>query len=278
MLIIGNFRLINKMMTSMHKWDAEDYHKSSADQQKWARELIWKLALKGNERVLDVGCGDGRVAAEVAKQLPNGSILGIDNSEDMTRFARRIFPLKKFPNLTFETMDARNLSFNAEFDIVYSNASLHWVVDHLPVLEGIERCLKTSGKVFLQMAGKGSGREIVEVAERAMKTDKWSKYFADFSYPYSFYGPEEYRSWLERAGLKAKRVELISKDMVQEGTEGLKAWIRTTWLPYTEMIPEDLRQEFIDDIVNKYVEKYPPNSAGLIHVPLMRLDVEAENL
>ncbi len=126
------------------------------------------------------------------------------------------------------------------------------------------------------MAGKGSGSKIVEVMETNCKSKKWSGYFKDFSSPHGFYGPEEYKDWLKDVGLKAKRVELIPRDMIHKRIEGLKAWIRTTWLPYTERIPEDLRQEFIDDIVNRYVEKYPPDNAGLIHVQLIRLDVEAE--
>lgn len=66
--------------------------------------------------------------------------------------------------------------------------------------------------------------------------------------------------------------------MIHKRIEGLKAWIRTTWLPYTERIPEDLRQEFIDDMVNRYIDKYPPDSRGFIHVQLIRLDVEAEKM
>jgi len=262
----------------MYKWNAEDYHRSSAEQQEWARELILKLALKGIERVLDIGCGDGRTTAEVAKQLQNGSILGIDNSEEMIHFARKKFSQKRFPNLTFEITDARNLSFEDEFDIIFSNACLHWIIDHLPILEGIKKCLKSFGKVILQMAGKGSGSKIVEVMETNLKSKKWSEYFTDFSSPHGFYGPEEYKSWLKDVGLKAKKVELIPRDMIHKRIEGLKAWIRTTWLPYTDRIPEDLRQEFIDDMVNRYVDKYPPDSRGFIHVQLIRLDVEAEKM
>jgi len=262
----------------MYKWNAEDYHRSSAEQEEWARELILKLALKGNERVLDIGCGDGRTTAEVAKQLPNGSVLGIDNSEEMIHFARKKFPQKRFPNLAFEIMDARNLSFENEFDVVFSNACLHWVIDHLPILEGIKKSLKPSGKVLLQMAGRGSGSEIVEVMETNLKSKKWCEYFTDFSSPHGFYGPEAYEGWLKDVGLKAKKVELTSRDMIHESVKGLKAWIRTTWLPYTERIPEDLRQEFIDDVANRYVDKYPPDSRGFIHVQLIRLDVEAEKM
>lgn len=262
----------------MYKWNGEDYYRSSAQQQEWARELILKLALKGNERVLDIGCGDGSTTAEVAMQLPNGSILGIDNSEEMIHFARKKFPLTRFPNLAFEIMDARSLHFKNEFDVVFSNASLHWIMDHSPVLEGIKESLKPSGKVLLQMAGRGSGRKIVEVMESNLKSKKWSRYFTGFSAPYGFYGPEEYKGWMEDVGLKAKRVELIPREMIHKGIEELKAWIRTSWLPYTERIPENLRQEFIDDMVNRYVDKYPPDSRGFIHIRLIRLDVEAEKM
>jgi trans-aconitate methyltransferase len=261
----------------VYKWDAEDYHKSSSEQQKWAQELILKLGLKGSERVLDIGCGDGKVTAELAKRLSSGSVLGIDNSEEQIRFAQKNFPSKKFPNISFKIMDARNLNFNGEFDVVFSNATLHWVTDHLPVLKGIKKSLKPSGKVLLQMGGRGNAAKIVEVMVTMMKSKKWRGYFTNFTFPYGFYGPEEYKDWLEQAGLKAKRVELIPKDMAQKGKEGLSAWIRTTWLPYTQRVPEGLREEFIGEVADKYVENHPLDKDGYVHVPMMRLEVEAEN-
>ena len=91
-----------------YKWDAKEYHKSSVEQQKWAQELIPKLALKGNERVFDIGCGDGKVTAEIAKQLPNGSVLGIDKSEEMILFAQENFPSRKYHNLSFEVQNIRD--------------------------------------------------------------------------------------------------------------------------------------------------------------------------
>jgi trans-aconitate methyltransferase len=147
------------------KWNAQDYHKNSAEQQKWAGELILKLDLTGNERVLDIGCGDGKVTAEIAKRLPDGSVLGIDSSEEMIHFARKNFPSEKFANLAFEVMDARNLSFNGEFDVVFSNAGLYWVIDHLPVLAGIKKSLKSSGRVLLQMGGRGNAAAMLEVLD-----------------------------------------------------------------------------------------------------------------
>ncbi len=261
----------------MYEWDAEEYHKSSSEQQKWARELIFKLQLRGSERVLDIGCGDGKITAELAEKVPKGSVLGIDNSEEQIRFAQKKFPKEKFPNLSFMVLDARNMKFRAEFDVVFSNATLHWIIDHLTVLKGIKNSLKPNGKVLLQMGGRGNATKILEVMETMIKSKKWGRYFTNFTFPYGFYGPEEYREWLEQAGLKAKRVELIPKDMVQKGKEGLSAWIRTTWLPYTKRVPPELREKFIEELVDKYVEKRPLDNDGFVHVAMVRLEVEAEN-
>ncbi|HDN65855.1 MAG TPA: methyltransferase domain-containing protein [Methanosarcinales archaeon] len=262
----------------MYSWDAKDYHNSSAEQQKWARELISKLALLGGERVLDIGCGDGKVTAEVAQRLPDGSVLGIDRSEEMIRFARRNFPAKRFSNLAFEVMDAENMSFDGEFDVVFSNATLHWVIEHLPVLKGIKKSLKPSGKVSIQMGGRGNAAEVLEVLEKVLENERWNRYFTDSPTPYGFYGPEEYRIWLEKVGIAAMRVELIPKDMTHGGMEGLAAWIRTTWLPYTQKVPEELRGEFIGEIVDRYIEKHPPDDRGTIRIQMMRLEVEATTI
>lgn len=70
--------------------------------------------------------------------------------------------------------------------------------------------------------------------------------------------------------------ELFSK-LFLKGKEGLSAWIRTTWLPYIQRVPERLREEFINEIVNKYIENHPLDNEGFVHVQMMRLEVEAEN-
>jgi trans-aconitate 2-methyltransferase len=258
----------------MYTWNPNEYFKSSSEQQKWAQELIAKLSLNGDERVLDIGCGDGKITAKIAELLPNGSVVGIDNSKEMINFAQKNFSSKGFPNLAFELMDASHLSYNDEFDVVFSNAALHWVIDHLPVLEGIKRSLKPSGKVLLQMGGKGNAAEVLEMGETLIKNEKWNRYFTNFSFPYGFYGPEEYTAWLDHVGFKVKRIELIPKEMLHKGKEKLAAWIRTTWLPYTQRLPEELREEFIDEIADQYIENNPVDNDGFIHVKMMRLEVE----
>ena len=225
---------------------------------------------------MDIGCGDGKITASIAKKVPQGFVIGIDSSEYMINLAKRKFPSKIYQNLSFIVKDVREMDFEEEFDIVFSNACLHWIIDHLPVLEKIEKSLKPSGKIFLQMGDKGNAAEVISVFETIIKDEKWFKFFNNFSFPYGFYDPEEYREWLKKVGFRIKRVELLPKDMIHKSEEQFTSWIRSTWLPYIQKVPEYLCEDFIREVVQVYIKRYPPDSKGFIHVQMVRLEVEAE--
>jgi trans-aconitate 2-methyltransferase len=261
-----------------YQWNAIDYAKSSSVQQQWARELIRKLDLKGNESLLDIGCGDGKITAEIASYLPNGSVIGIDSSEEMILLAQSQFSINAFPHLHFQEGDARSLSFQNKFDIVFSNATLHWVLDHRLVLHGIYSSLKRGGKVLLQMGGKGNAAEVLTAFDKLAESKEWHNYFNGFDFPYGFYGPDEYRQWLCEVGFHVNRVELIPKDMAHQGRSDFEAWIRTTWLPYTQRVPKEKQNTFISQLANVYTENHPPDESGKIHINMVRLEVEAAKL
>jgi trans-aconitate 2-methyltransferase len=258
-----------------YKWDAADYAKSSSEQQRWARELIAKLDLNGDERLLDIGCGDGKVTAEIASNLPRGSVVGVDNSENMIALAQSAYPTEAVPNLRFEKQDASSLPFVSEFDVVFSNAALHWVLDHAPVLRGIQRSLRCGGKALLQMGGSGSAADVIATLDELLASNQWRDCFTGFGFPYGFYGPDEYRQWLHEAKLHAVRAELIPKDMVHRDRPAFEDWLRTTWLPYTQRVPEARRAAFTTQLVDKYLEAHPPDANGAVHVKMVRLEVEA---
>jgi trans-aconitate 2-methyltransferase len=258
-----------------YQWNASDYEKNSSQQQLWARELIEKLKLRGDETLLDVGCGDGKVSAEIATQLPRGAVTGVDISEAMIALAQQRYPPQDFHNLRFQVEDASNLPFNEQFSVVFSNATLHWLTDHRAALSGIARSLRLSGKILLQMGGHGNAVDIVATLDKLIISPRWSDYFTDFSFPYGFFGPEEYCDWLRGAGLVPTRVELIPKDMTHTGKAGLAGWFRTTWLPYTQRVPEPSRDAFIDEFISAYLAEHPLDKAGNSHVKMVRLEVEA---
>ena len=257
-----------------YEWNAKDYEQNSQAQQKWAKELIAHLDLRGAEDILDLGCGDGKITVEIAELVSDGSVVGIDNSKQMIELAHQNYS-NSHPNLSFQVMDARNLIFENCFDIGFSNAVLHWVENHQLVIEGLYKSLRVGGKILLKMGGKGDAKEIIAVMNSVSKSDKWTQNFTDFTFPFTFLGVDDYHTLLNDAGFSIIRVELIPKDMVHDGKEGLKGWIRTTWLPYTTRVPQIQRDEFIEEVANNYLTKVPLDDDGKCHVSMVMIEVEA---
>ncbi len=258
----------------MHKWDPADYQMSSSAQYNWAMALIERLNLTGEERILDIGCGDGRITAHLASLVPRGRVLGIDLSSDMIGFAAKEHSGNS--RIFFQVGDASHLGFKEEFDLIVSFACLHWIEDQLPVLRGVRQGLVPGGRFLMQCGGRGNAEKILDITGEIIAEPAWSRYFSGFSFPYHFYGPEEYEPWLMRAGLRPTRVDLVAKDMVHLGQAGLTGIIRNTWLPYTERLPDCLRDEFIREVAQRYLDRYPLDGHGKAHVQMMRLEVEAK--
>ena len=262
-------------------WDAHDYVAHSAAQQLWARELIEKLRLRGDEAVLDIGCGDGRATAMIAERLPDGSALGVDSSPSMIAKAREQFPppgggRRAGPaNLIFRLLDARALDLPPAFDVAFSTAALHWIPDHEAILRGVRAALLPGGRLLFQMGGRGNITEALAVMEEVMGRPRWRSYFAGFVPPHHFFGPEEYEVWLPAAGLALTRVELFPRDMPHAGRAAFVGWLRTTWFPYIECVPPELAAVFLDEVADAYEAAHPPDEDGVYRVRLMRLEVEA---
>jgi trans-aconitate methyltransferase len=258
-----------------YEWDAHAYERHSEGQLKWAIELMSKIRWAGSEAVIDLGCGDGKVSAHLAKRVPRGRVLGIDSASAMIDLARQKFPPERHPNLQFACMDFRDLDFNAKFDLAFSNASLHWVKEQRSVLLRVAQALRPAGRIVFQMGGAGNAHQILAIMEKLMAQKRWRPWFQSFEFPYGFYHPRDYDGWAAEAGLTILRNELIPKDMIHHGLNGLAGWIRTTWLPYLDRLPPADREIFIGTLCEEYLRRTPPDAAGRVHVSMVRLEVEA---
>ncbi len=255
----------------MHHWNPEDYARNSSGQERWALELMAQLELQPDDTVLDIGCGDGRHTAWIADQLKGGFALGVDNSAEMIAHARQHHEPGRQGHLRFAIEDASRLPFNAEFSLVFSNAALHWVKDHRPVLAGIARALKPGGRAVLQMGGHGNAAEMIAAFERVCARPEWQDCFVDFERPYGFHRPEEYRCWSVEVGLQPINLQLIPKEMRYYDREGLLGWLRTVWHPYTGKVPDERRPIFLEDVLNDYLKHHPADAKGQISVRMVRL-------
>ena len=265
-------------------WNAADYAANSVVQQAWARELIAKLKLRGDEHILDVGCGDGKVTAEIARAVPRGLVVGIDASAEMIGFARRAFSSSHIPNLKFQIRDARKITRSAGkdagapgalFDIIFSNAALHWVDDHQAILRGMAAVLKTGGSLIVSCGGRGNAQDVFVALRPEMRLKRWREFFRGMPKPYFFYSPADYEKWLPKFGFKIRKLKLAPKDATYAGVDGFATWLRTTWLPYVQRVPEPLREEFIAAVTDRYVAKHPPDDAGRVRVRMVRLEIDA---
>ena len=256
-------------------WDPRDYAVHSAAQVAWARELVSRLGWRGHEHVLDVGCGDGRVDAEMALAVPRGRVLGIDSSSAMVDHATQAHGRGLHDNLAFCCMDATAIRVDASFDVVLSNAALHWVADQPAFLRGAAHALRPGGRLVVSCGGRGNAAQMVEVAQGTITEEPWRRWFTDFVFPWSFHDALAYQRWVEEAGLGPVRVALVHKDMPHAGEAGLAGWLRTTWMPYTHRVPEADRARFVDELARRFVAAHGADAHGLVHVDMVRLEGEA---
>jgi trans-aconitate 2-methyltransferase len=224
---------------------------------------------------LDVGCGDGKVTAEIARAVPRGSVTGADASPQMIGFAKEKFPTDKFPNLRFRVMDARKIKFERQFDLFFSNAALHWIDDHEKILRGAAAILKLNGRLIISCGGKGNAHGVFLALRPEMRLARWKNYFRKMPMPYFFYAPSDYEKWLPKFGFKIVSLKLVPKDATYEGANNFATWLRTTWIPYVQRVPENMREEFIAAVTQRYAAKHPPDTDGKIHVKMVRLEIDA---
>src|SRR4029450_12448746 len=160
----------------MTEWNAADYSRHSSLQEAMAQEVLALLDLKDSKRILDVGCGDGKITAEIAARSPGGSVVGVDPSRDMIALPQSDCGPATRPNLRFEIADARSLPFKQEFDLVVSFNALHWIPQQAQALQSIHSTLKPDGQAQLRLVPKGERKSLEDVIEETRLSPRWAAY------------------------------------------------------------------------------------------------------
>ena len=208
--------------------------------------------LKGNERVLDVGCGNGKVTAEIAARVPQGAVVGVDSSADMIAFASSHFGPTVRPNLRFEVADARRLRFHEEFDLVVSFNALHWIPEQDQPLRSIRAAMKPDGLAQLRLVPAGKRKSLENVIEETRLSSSWERYFQGFHDPYLHLTPEQYAALAESNGLQVRRIHTEDKSWDFKTRAGFLAFGSVTFVEWTKFIPEAERLAFVADVLDRY--------------------------
>ena len=236
-----------------YDFDGERYERASAHQRAWGGDLMSLLDLKGNERVLDLGCGDGALTERLARLVPAGSVLGIDSSEGMVATARAHH---QADNLGFSLMDITDMSFENEFDVVFSNAALHWVHDHDALLAAAHGALRSGGCILWDFAGEGNCQTFFSVIREVMSAKPWSELFQDFTWPWFMPSRDTYETMAADAGFSRLEVTDLVRDQVFPTAEAMVAWIdQPCIVPFLAALPKSERTVFRDEVVRRTLER-----------------------
>jgi trans-aconitate 2-methyltransferase len=236
----------------MTEWLANDYSQQSSLQKAMAEEQLGKLTLAGSERVLDVGCGDGKITAAIAARVPTGSVLGVDPSRDMIAFASGHFGPPAHANLRFDAVDVRQMPYRNEFDLVVSFNALHWVPEQGAALASIRAAMKPGGQALLRFVSEGARTSLEDTIEEIRHQDRWAHYFGDFKKPYAHFTPEEYRALAEMSGLRVARLGVEDKAWDFKTRDAFVAFALATFVEWTQHLPENQWRAFIADVLDRY--------------------------
>jgi trans-aconitate methyltransferase len=229
-------------------FDGEKYEKFSAPQQEWGSKVMNELGLKGGEHILDLGCGNGLLSSKLAEKVPNGKVIGIDSSSSMLEQAEK----HKTGNLEFLLCDITDLGFENEFDVVFSNAALHWVKDHSLALGHIYQSMKNSAIMRAQFAGEGNCLNLASILQDAMSSPEFKDDFSLFKWPWYMPGVEEYEHLLAESGFEDIRVWMENADRNFPDEESYVGWIDHPGLvPFISHLPEDRAALFRDHVVRE---------------------------
>jgi trans-aconitate 2-methyltransferase len=228
------------------EWNSSEYHRLSQPQVSWGKKVLARLKLRGDENVLDAGCGTGRLTADLLEGLPNGRAVGVDLSQNMLRAARE--HLKGFGSrASLVAADLKALPFCEVFDVIVSTAAFHWVLDHDLLFANLHRALRLGGRLHAQCGGGPNLARLRKRMSDLARTDEFAPYLGGSADPWLFQDAQSMHGTLRRAGFVEIETSLESAPTVLEGGQPYVDFVRTV-------------------IVRTHLEKLPDESARLLYI------------
>ncbi len=217
-------------------WDTELYEARHNFVWRMGEGVVELLEPRSGERILDLGCGPGQLTKKISES--GAQVVGVDASPSMIGQARQ-----NFPELRFVLQDAAVLSFDNEFDAVFSNAALHWMLDPAAVVKCVAKALKPGGRFVAEMGGKGNIKTIVaaihQVVTKYHPLPPSRQYYPSIS---------EYATILEAHGLEVRNAQLFDRPTPLEGEAGIENWLKQFKSYYFEGLPPSALAEVIANL------------------------------
>ncbi len=237
-------------------WNAGIYHKVSEPQFEWGMAVLSRLTVEGSERVLDVGCGTGRLTRELARRVPRGRAIASDRSASMLEIAAPLLAEDRVPVVR---ADAARLPFAEAFDVVFSTATFHWVLDHDELFASIFRALRPGGRLHAQCGGGPNLERLRCRAAGLLSQPAFCPYFGDaWREPWEYADPATSRARLERVGFIDVHTSLESTPVAFANASEFRIFVDHVCLrPYLSCLPPSLHDAFSTAIVEQAAQDCP---------------------
>jgi trans-aconitate 2-methyltransferase len=230
----------------MVDWDAATYDRVSDVQLEWGTKVLERLALTGDERVLDAGCGTGRVTRLIAERVPNGKVIGVDAAPSMIALAREQLA-DLGDRVELRVVDLLDLELDQPVDAIFSNATFHWMLDHQRLFERLYAALRPGGVLEAQCGGKDNVAEWQRAIESAEGDERFSAYLRGMPAATNFASVGDTEARLARAGFEIGRVWLYGEKYEPPDPRAFVASVGLN--KHLDRLPDELRDEFIDAVL-----------------------------
>jgi len=256
-------------MTSQIPWNAEVYDRIGTPMRRWAQAVIDDLHLRGNETVLDAGCGSGSVTFDLLERLPRGRIYAVDSSPDMISKITQAIEDRGLTNVAPIRADLTDFELPEQVDVVFSNAVLHWIPDDAALFGCLLRAAKPGGR-FRAQCGGGANIALLMAATQAVENrEPYLRYLgmAEFR---KYRTAEEASAAMERAGWTDVRAKLFDSPVRFENNNDAALYLRTIILQrHVAALPSEHQQPFIEAVIAETVRRYgEPFTADYVRLDL----------
>lgn len=246
--------------TSSREWNSAEYHRLSGPQVSWGKKVLARLQLRGDETLLDAGCGTGRLTADLLEALPNGRVVALDVSQNMLRSAREFLQPRFDKRVHFVAADLPDIPFENAFDGIVSTAAFHWVLDHDRLFRNLYRAVRPGGWLQAQCGG---GTNIAHLRERMASLAAslpFAPYLADFPSPWFFQNAEGAADVLGRAGFVQIETSLEPALIVMESRQHYQDFVRTAIVrTHLDRLPDpELRGQYVSQLADLAAGDDPP--------------------
>jgi trans-aconitate 2-methyltransferase len=232
-------------MGGTRSWDGAEYDRLSSPMERLGREVLERVDLRGDETVLDAGCGSGRITEALVARLPGGRVIGVDASRSMIEAARR--RLGDAVDLRVADLVGLDLAGDT-VDVVFSTATFHWIADHDALFRSLRGVLREGGRLVAQCGGAGNIARVHAAARAAGEEEPFGRHFAGWRGPWNFATPQDTRRRLLAAGFGDVTCRLAERPVSPEDPRG---YLRTINLgAHLERLPAELHEPYLDRVLD----------------------------